>query len=261
MALNFYLQDAGSLLHDSQHLFTPVDQLTRWINLARRQVAARTGCLRALITGQAPYGTGAQPGNMIPGAAIPGTVPGNLPAVNNVAPATPLGGFNTITGVELYPFEYANPYLRVGNQGYKGIVDVMNVAVSWGGMRPALYWMPWQDLQAYARSYNIGVTSYPFLWSVSNEGENGKVWLFPYPNSALDMEWDVLCAPTDLNTDDDYDSIPDGFKNAVKYYAAGMAYLGSQRTGQWRIMMDAFADQLGISRFATDSGKVAGYYS
>jgi hypothetical protein len=75
------------------------------------------------------------------------------------------------------------------------------------------------------------------------------------------MEWDTLCVPSDLNTDSDHDAIPEVFKGAVKYYAAGMSFYGSGRTGQARLMMDLFADDLGIARFATDSGKVPDWYS
>jgi hypothetical protein len=263
--LSDYLTDTRSLLRDNSALFLSDKQLKRWIMLARRKVAQHTSCLRVLVTGQSPFGTSAQPGNMTPGAFVPGTLPGAVANNVNLAgqKSTDTNSFNTITGVEMYPYGYANPYARAQSQGIDHIINVLNVAVTWGSSRPMMTWMPWEDLQAYARSYNLGVTSFPWIWSCTNEGDNGQVWLFPAPSQGGpngEMEWDTLCVPSPLATDSDYDAIPEGFQGAVKYYAAGMAYYGSGRMGQARLMMDLFADDLGIARFATDSGKVADWY-
>jgi hypothetical protein len=265
VSLSFYLQDTRSLLRDSNSLFLSDQQLTRWVNQGRSQVAKRTSCLRALVSGQSSLGNAAQPGFMIPGAIIPGIMPGATANGVNIAGnvATVTGTFNAIPGVERYPYEYANPLMRASEAGLKKVINVLQVSVSWGAARPAMNWLPWEDLQAYARSYNFGVTSYPYYWSCTNEGENGQVWLFPVPSQGGingEMEWDTFCTPSDLNSDSDYDAIPDGFQSAVKYYAAGLSYYGSGRMGQARLMMDLFADDLGIARFATDQGKVAEWY-
>jgi hypothetical protein len=265
VTLAYYLQDARSLLRDSNALFLPDRQLIRWCNLGRRKVAQHTMCLRLLVSGQSPLGSAAQPGIMIPGAFTPGVLPDpTAGGVNLVgAPATVSNRFNTIPWVEKYSYEYANPFARAQRAGVKGIVNVLAVSVAWGAARPAMNWVPWEDLQAYARSYNFGVTSFPYLWSCTNEGENGHVWLFPAPSQGGmqgEMEWDTLCTPSDLNDDSDHDAISEPFRGAVKYYAAGLSYYGSGRMGQARLMMDLFADDLGVARFATDAGKVADWY-
>lgn len=249
--LQQYITDTQSLLHDSYGLFTPVAQLTRWINLARRQVAYRTACLRVLCAGNAAFGTSALPGVATPGVALPGQ---GAPGI------TPPSVFNAIAGVERYPYAFANSIIQQQNTGVQGIIDVFNVGVSWGGIRPLLGWLPWDELQAYGRSYNFGVTSYPFYWSTFGDGEAGEVWLYPIPSSTQEMEWDCTCYPSDLNSDSDPEAIPGGFRNAVKYYAAAQAYLGSQRPQQAMQMMQLFDQTLGISRVASDRGKVADYY-
>jgi hypothetical protein len=251
MVLQYYIEDTQALLHDTSGLFTPVQQLTRWINQARRQVAYRTGCLRILVNGNAAFGTSAQPGVMTPGPALPGqTAPG----------ISPFPVFKSIAGVERYPYGYANPYVKAQNAGVKGIIDVFTVSTSWGGNRPTLAWLPWDELQAYARSYNFGVTSYPFYWSTFGDGESGEVWLFPIPSTSQEMEWDCTCVPIDIFTDNDPEAIPEGFRNAVKYYAAHLAYVGSQRPAYSQMMLQAFQETLGISRVASDRGKVPDYY-
>jgi signal transduction histidine kinase len=60
---------------------------------------------------------------------------------------------------------------------------------------------------------------------VLNDGAMGEVWLFPVPSFAMEMEVDCFAIPSDLNSDSDFDVIPDGFKTAVKYYAANLLFL------------------------------------
>lgn len=264
MSLTFYLQDTAALLRDSRFLFTPKEQLTRWVNDARSQVAQRTGCINRLISGASAFGASAQPGSMIPGGAQPGALPDSAPAAGF---SQTTNTFGTIAGVERYPFGFANPYLRAAHEGVEEIVDVISVSVSWGGIRPSMAWLPWDDLQAYARSYNIGVFSYPFYWATQGDGASGEVWLFPVPTitgqgqaAQGEMEWWVTALPKPIYTDSDYDAIPSPFRNCVKYYAAAQAYIGSQRFGQAEYMLKRFEQNIPISRAASDRGKSPNYY-
>jgi len=246
LSLDWYLADSTALLRDSGFQFTSQARLTRWINSGRQQVAKRSGCLRALIPGQAPFGAPANPGTITPASGAP---------ANN-----PDQGFNCWLNTERYAFAYANPFLQRGNSGYKSINDVFQVSVSWQAFRPAMQWMPWDDLQAYARAYSFLVSAYPMAWSTFGTGTSGQVWLWPPPSQNLEMEWDCTCLPYDLNSNDDYDAIPDSFANAVKFYAAGMAFLGSFRYGMAESMFQAFLGHLGIDQAASEGGKVTNYY-
>lgn len=254
--LSEYLVDTALLLRDSNYLFNSQTTLTRYINRARDQVAKQSGCLRALIAGQAPFGNSSNPGQLIPGGGQPGS-----PLVQS---------FTTLVGVEKYSYGYANPFLRANNAGYRSVMDIIDVAVSWGGNRPTLNYMPWDDLQAYARSYNIGVFSYPFLYSTSGSGTKGQVWLFPVPQIAQvvnaqpgaqgEMEWDVTCLPTPLYSDNDYEALPESVTDTVPFWAAHLAFLGSQRYSMAEIMKAEFNEKLSIDNTAGDRGKADAYY-
>ncbi len=257
MELDAYITDTKDLLRDSGGLFTRRSQLIRYVNAARKQTAYLTGCLRALLPGQSAFGASAQAGNMIAGGAIAGMQPDAAP---NGTQLVTTNSFNTIAGVEMYPYLFAKPYIRAQYQGYDTVCDVIDLAVSWGGIRPNMSWLPFDELQAYARSYNFGVTSYPFYWSTNGDGTLGNVWLFPVPSQACEMEWDCTCVPLDIYTNDDYDAIPDPHTSAVKFYAAHLAYLGTQRWGQASAILDLYMDQLGITRAASDRGKTENYY-
>lgn len=256
--LSDYLTDVSLLLRDSNYLFNSQTTLTRYINKARDQVAKQTGCLCTVVAGQAPFGNTASPGSLVPGAGQPGS-----PSYQK---------FTTITGVEKYSFSYAKPFLLANNAGLRDIIDIVSVSVCWGGNTPSLNWMPWEDLQAYARSYSVGVTSYPFLWSTLGSGTKGQVWLFPIPQEtaffstanaaapAGEMEWQVTCLPSYIYDSSDYEVIPEPFTDAIKYYAAGLAFLGSQRFAMAATMKALFNESLGIDNVASDRGKTDSFY-
>lgn len=263
--LSDYLLATTDILRDSNYQFTTQAQLIRYINQARREIAKRSACLQAVIMGQSAFGTSAQPGNMIPGAFIPGTLPGSNPGNANEpgAQSTASNAFTTIPGVELYTYNYAKPFLQGQYAGYDSVIFVFNISVSWGGYRPTLSWMPWDNLQAYARSVNTGVTSCPTVWAQKGVGENGQAWIFPMPTniSQGEMEWECICTPKPLYTNADFEALPEIYHQSVRYYAAYLAYMGQQRSGMAQIMRGLFEEQILISGVSSDFGHVESYYN
>ena len=265
MSLQFYLQDTTALLGDQAYLFTSQTQLTRWINEARRHLAKRTGCIERLITGQSAYGSAAQPGYMIPGGIQPGALPGPIPATGNpqiAFNAAQTGNMTTLIGVERYPYKgFFNPVLKDTYAGVKGVIDCLELSINWGGnFRPSLMWLPWDDLQAYCRSYANQTTAYPAVWSVFNDGEDGEVWIFPVPSEAGEMEARVICIPEDIYSDDDVDAIPEGYRDAIKFKAAALAFMAQMRYQEAQGMENVFAQTVGIDTTAVDRGKVPNFY-
>lgn len=260
-SLQFYLQDASALLHDYNLVFTPQAQLVRFVNEARRQIAQRTGCVRRLITGQSAFGASSQPGFAVPGGMQPGALPGAFPAGTVTGAAT--NSLQTIPGQERYPFQgFFNPYLQSTYQGCEAVIDAASLAVNWGGaVRPAIAWIPWEDFQAYCRAYATLVTSYPYYWTVYNDGEFGEIWMFPAPSTAGDIELDAFCIPSDLNSNDDFDAIPPGFRNAVKFKAAALAFMASYRYAEASQLEMQFSERVGTGSVARDHGKIPNFYS
>jgi hypothetical protein len=164
--------------------------------------------------------------------------------------------------VERYPYQgFANQYLRDTYAGCDGIIDVGMVSVSWGGSpMPGLAWLAWEDLQAYARAYKNLVTSYPYYWSALDDGENGEVWLFPAPSQPMEMEWDVYARPSALYSDDDYDAIPGGMRNIVKFGAVELALMGKGRYADASYMHNTFEERILVGAVARDRGKTPNFY-
>ena len=260
MALSDYLQDASTLLRDESYLFTTKKQLTRWVNQSRTTLARESGCITRLLTGQSAFGAGAQPGSMIPGAFQPGALPGSFPNSQN---ATAQNTLQTIPGVERYPYQgFWNPYLQQQYGGLAGVIDVISLSVNWGGsIRPSLNWLPWDDFQAYCRSYANLVTSYPYVWSVMDDGPNGELWMFPAPSQANEMEAYCSCIPAYIYSDDDYDAIPDGMRNAIKFGAVSLAMLQKEKYAAAEMYNVQFRQAIGTARVAFDRGKAPSYYA
>ena len=266
MQLSAYVRDTAELLYDENNLFSSVSQLQRYVNRGRYLIAQKTQCIRCLVSGQASFGSASQPGASIPGGTVPGSLPGQY---SNAPQSTAINTFQTISGVEKYTFDYAKPFLQGQYAGVKAITDVESVSVSWGGIRPTMNWKPWADMEAVARSYNIGVFSYPFLWSSLTYGEKGDVWLFPVPQVGVSntgiggqglMDWLCNCVPMNLYTDSDPDALPEPFQMHVPFYAAFFASLRAQRFGTAQIFANHLEEHLGIDVFSSDSGKVPNFY-
>lgn len=250
--LGQYQEDVRDLLRDDYGQFFSTTKINRYINRARNQIAIRTGCIRVLVAGASAAGSDATVGNSVAGSIIPGAI-GNA---NNQS----LSIFNTIIGQERYPYNFANPLVQQQNGGVKAIHDVYGVAVSWGGTRPALAYFDWLGFQAYARATTNGTISYPLIWTKYQEGQNGQVWLFPVPSIETEMEWDCACVPVNLTDDNTIEAIPAPYQNGVKWYAAKLAYLSSQRFGMADEMEQEYLNHLQVDVGATQSLAIPDYY-
>jgi hypothetical protein len=246
-----YLYDTRDLLRDSAGQFYSNTQIIRYINGARTDIAKITQCIRVLVPGSAPFGNQALSGEAVSGGALSGSQ-GSSNDGTSVLSTTP--------GQEFITFQSLNPFVKQLYGGAKGIIAVNNLAISWGGWRPQLAYLPWQDLQAYARSVSVLITSNPYFWSVLNDGETGQMWIFPTGSSGWEMELDCNLVPAALYSDTDIELLPDPWRDGVKYYAARRAYLASQRFGMAQEMKNEFYDKMGIDRFAVDPGKTEDYY-
>jgi hypothetical protein len=260
MALSDYIQDTSALLHDYNNTFTPLNQLIRNVNEARRQCAQRTACIQRLVTGQSGFGASAQPGVAVPGGMQPGALPGAFPAGTVTGAAS--NSLQTIPGQERYPFQgFFNPYLQQTYAGCSAIIDAASLFVNWGGaVRPGIAYLPWELFQAYCRAYATLVTSYPYYWTVHDPGEFGEIWMFPAPSTTGDIEVEAICVPNNLASNDDFDAIPPGLQNSIKFLAASLCFMSTYRYQEASIMEQQFMMRTGTGVIARDRGKVAQFY-
>ena len=140
----------------------------------------------------------------------------------------------TIPGQEVYQFSLANTLLQAQTvfRGLSSTEGVLSVAIAWGvnaAMKPMMNEMIWSEFQAYYRSYNTGMQSYPTIWSKYGQGVNGSVYVWPLPSQASQMDWDCWCLPITLGSPSDFEAIPYPFTTPVAFYAAYLAFFNAQR--------------------------------
>lgn len=135
----------------------------------------------------------------------------------------------TFVGQEVYPFAPVNALIATSGSGISSIFAVNSISLLWGTFRYTLMRKSFSSYQAYVRIYTAGYQFIPGVWSQFGQGFSGSVYAYPIANQSYQMEWDCFCTPNDLNNDTDVEAIPAPYTEAVKYYAAYLAFSQAQR--------------------------------
>lgn len=170
----------------------------------------------------------------VTGSTVTVTATGSGGGSNATFNVTVDNSLTTIPGQEVYQFSTANTLAQ--NQtllaGVQSVEGVTSVAIAWGvnaAMKPMMNEMVWSEFQAYYRSYNTGMQSYPTIWAKFGQGLNGSIYVWPLPSQVSQMDWDVWCLPVTLTSGATPEAIPYPWTTAVAYYAAYLAFFNAQR--------------------------------
>src|SRR5215475_11942570 len=212
MALNSYISQVQTLLHDPQAAYYSTTTLTNFINLARNRIALKGACVRVLIPSTnvissiqvtaGGSGYGSPPTVVITGtgtgATATATVVGNIVTavtVNNAGTGydksttisfTGGGGSgaaasatiicnNTVISQEVYTFAAVNPVAQL-TPGVQGIFGLESISVNWGSQKPMLNHRSFSDLQAYYRANNTNLQNYPVIYAQYARGGSGSIY-------------------------------------------------------------------------------------
>lgn len=264
MALTAYLDQARRLLHDPNAQAYSTADLTVFVNIARRQIAAEGQCVRLLLSGGTITGIAVTSGGAAwvtaPTVTITGagqqafatalvsagaiyavtvnkggwgyltapTITFSGVGTGGAATATVDNSASTVATREILDFSTLN-VLAAQTSGVLGVLGIMSIATLWGATRIVLSPMIWTMFQAYMRYWSTAPQNYPCYWSQYQQGVNGNVYLFPVPSQQLSLDVDAYCLPIDLATDSTPEAIPSPWTDAVPYYTAYLAYDNSQR--------------------------------
>ena len=221
--LDNYINLTQNYLNDNQGQFFNIPTLTNFINIARRRIAAISGCLRLIPPGaqtvpnQEVYPFSAW--NALAQEIIPGTQ--QVLACRSLAVG--IGG----------------KWQQDSNTGQWAIIG--------GSWKPLWRRLVWTDFQARFRIYGrtfMGVLSEPGWYAQYGEGPIGSLYLAPIPTQAMPMEVDLTVIPTPLLTDNDPEPIPYPWNDAVFYWAAVLCLLQQQRREDAGAMTTLFNSDL-----------------
>lgn len=284
-----YLKDTQRFLRDGNQELVDVGDLTRYINLARREVAMRAQCVRVLppISGQilsAEIAAGGS-GYIAPEVQIsfPDSPDGQLAYPNGAqatATATQTAGVITSVDITFGGFGYFQPLITITDPagsdaeitatvspiltanfaqevynfkdidlstfpGVKSVYAVLSFSFLYANGRYSALVYSFSQYQALIRQYGPGAYYYVPCFGVQyGRGTNGSIYFYPPPSQVLQMEWDCLCLPNDLEAQADYDAIPEPWTDAVPYWAAHLAYLGLQNHNFARSYKDMFDERM-----------------
>lgn len=143
----------------------------------------------------------------------------------------------TITNQEVYQFSAQNlEYFP----GVKSIIAIKSIAIIYANYRYVLPYYPFTIYQAMIRQYPRQYYYVPTMWSQFGQGANGSAYLYPIASQAYQQEWDSICLPSDLVTNQDVEVIPDPWCDAVPYFAAHLAFMELQNLNAAKFYLDLY---------------------
>lgn len=189
MALNAYVTQVQTLLHDPNAQFYPVAILTGFINQARQQIALEGECIRGLGTFNTALSQQLYQNSAVTPPSTPAGVSSLIaPRALSINPGTmPTGGLKILEGRN---WDWFNFYWLGINAPYPG---------------PPQAWAP----------FTIGL--------------GGSFYVGPKPTGSFALQVDGAWSPINLAVDADPEAIPYPWTDAVQFYAQYLAYEDSQR--------------------------------
>lgn len=243
--LQSYLTECRRLLHDAAANFWSDSELTDYINVGRRRIAADTGCSRTLqsitlnvqactgtgsgdatITGVSPAPDQSWVGSSILGTGITGIVSSN-PIIQQVSGTTlTIAGTTVVGAVTFTYYQEAYQFSAVQIPANTSIIDVSNITAVWGNTRYVLQTMPWSMYNARMRSY-VSFQQRPAVWSKFGQT---TIFIGPIVDQAYVTEWDCVLAPAPLVAVSDVETITYPYSEPVAFYAC---YLAKIKDSSW----------------------------
>lgn len=250
MQLQDYINNVRVLINDTNSANFTDATLTNFINQARIRVAMDTHCLRGFLSltggnalntigGQENYNyNGSCAGVTVTagGSGFTGTptisfvnAVGDTTGAGATATATVSNGAVTAINMTNWGTNYTlAPTVNIVGGGGTGataratiltnIFDIISMTTIWGQTRIMHYWLPFSEFQTWYRQLTFN-ESVPGAYTL-HQGI-GQAFLFPIPDSAYTLEWDVLMTPNPLTSNSQVDTqILSPFSDAVQFFVA-----------------------------------------
>lgn len=256
-----YEVQVADLLHDPNNQTWTLVQLDRYINEARRQLVADTGCLRTLQASYLSQGEEAYTYGQVCGALISGTQSGYLTGDTVAfsggggtgAAATLTVASGAVTAITFTNFGsgYTSaPTAAITTAAGTGCtitvgilsantLDVIRSSITWGSAKAMMKWAPWSQFSAVYRQ-QVGMQGRPFIWT--DYGSN-QIYVALIPDQTYPIEFDTVVSPVDL-TGSTTDPIINIYQNPIKYYAAYLAKYFDQSYGEGAVFRKNYDDSV-----------------
>lgn len=112
--------------------------------------------------------------------------------------------------------------------GVGEVLAVKSVSFIYANYRYSLPCYSFSTYQARIRQYPTQYQYVPTMCAQFGQGVNGSIYMYPLPSTAYQFEFDCICLPIDLTSDDDPEAIPLPWTDAVPFLAVSYAYRSLQ---------------------------------
>lgn len=126
--------------------------------------------------------------------------------------------------------------------GVESILSIRSISILYSSWRYSLAAYSFSTYQAKIRQFAPS-TNYlyvPSFYCQLEQGTDGAILLYPPPSQTYQAEIQAVCLPSDLTTDDSVEAIPMPWRDAVKWYAAALAFMDLQNRNAAREFFDLF---------------------
>jgi hypothetical protein len=159
-------------------------------------------------------------------------------------------GLPLVAGQNQYPFAALTGLTS-------GVAGVYNIRQLWFTIPGAgTVWIPsrpFEYLGQYGALNNpTPKQGQPSMWAQFGQGENGSIFVDPFPDLPYACNADTLGVPTPLVTDATPEAIPPIWTLAVPFYAAWLALMQLQRDADADKMFTRFQQQMALARNAAN---------
>lgn len=156
-----------------------------------------------------------------------------------------LGFINTANlGQEVYNFSDID--LSTAPPGYGPMHSLFSSTILFSDYRYVLIKTDFTHYQALVRTFAFQYQYVPAVYTQFGQGVSGSIYVYPQPSQTYQMEWDCICDPAPLLFNEDPEAIPEPWCDAVKFYAAHLAFLELQNFNSARAMLDLFNTNMGV---------------
>jgi len=144
--------------------------------------------------------------------------------------------------------------------GVDSILAIKSISIIYSNYRYTLPYYSFTTYQSMIRQYPLQYYYVPVMWSQYGQGAGGSVYAYPIASQPYQWDWDCICLPSDLTSDNDVEAIPMPWTDAVKYLATHFAFLELQNLNAADYYMKLFLSQINRFSVAARPGRMNNPY-
>lgn len=139
--------------------------------------------------------------------------------------------------------------------GVQSVLTVLSVSFIYSNLQYSIPIYSLSTYQALIKRFPLRFSYVPTFGAQIGQGTNGSLALYPVASQVYQMSWDIVCLPTDLETDQDFEAIPYPWVDAVAFLATAYGFLHLQNLNAANFYMTKFTESMQMFSAAARPGR------